>query len=116
MSTRQERVKELLKSEISDIIRRGIKDPRIGFVTITDADITRDLRHAKVYISVLGDENQKLESLQVLQRASGYIRGEFGRRAFLKIIPEISFKMDTAIEHGARIFELLQQVKSDEQK
>lgn len=114
MSTRTERVKELLRTEISDIIRREIKDPRLGFVTITDAEVTKDLRHAKVYISVMGDDKQKAETLSVLQHASGYIRGEFGRRAFMKIIPEITFKMDSAIDQGVRIFELLQQVKSDD--
>jgi ribosome-binding factor A len=113
MSTRTERVEELLKVEISDMIRRDLKDPRLGFITITDAEVTKDLRHAKVYISVLGDEKAKEESLSVLQRAAGHIRSEFGRRAHLKIIPDITFKMDTAIDTGTRIFELLQQVKHD---
>jgi ribosome-binding factor A len=116
MSTRQERVQELLKTEISDMIRRDLKDPRLGFVTITGAEVTKDMRHAKIFISVMGDQKQKEESLAVLQRASGHIRSEFGKRAFMKIIPEISFRMDTGVEHGMHIFELLQQVKSDEQK
>ena len=116
MSTRQEKVQELLKTEISDIIRREIKDPRVGFVTITDAEVTKDMRHAKVFISVLGDESQKAETLAVLQRAAGYIRSEFSRRAAMKTVPDIVFKMDVAVEHGHRIFELLQQVKSDEKK
>lgn len=116
MSTRTERVAELLKVEISDIIRRELKDPRLGFITITDVEVTKDMRHAKVYISVLGDETQKKESLAVLQTASGYIRNEFGHRAAMKIIPDISFRMDSAVEQGSRIFELLQQVKHDEQK
>jgi ribosome-binding factor A len=116
MSTRQERIRELLKVEISDIIRRHIKDPRLGFVTVTDAEITKDLRHAKVYISVLGDEKQKEESFAVLQRAAGFIRSEFGHRAVMKTIPEISFRMDAAVEHGFRIFELLQQVKREDEQ
>jgi ribosome-binding factor A len=114
MTTRQERVKELLKAEISEIIRKEIKDPRLGFITITDAEVSKDLRHAKVFVSVFGDEQAKKESLAILQSAAGYIRGEFGRRAHMKIIPELVFKIDTAVEHGARIFELLQQVKQDE--
>jgi len=114
MTTRQEKIKELLKVEISDIIRRELKDPRLGFITITDAEVSKDLRYAKVYISVLGDEKAKEESLAVLQHAAGFIRGEFGRRAFLKVIPEITFKMDTSVEHGARIFELLEQEKRHE--
>lgn len=116
MTTRQERVNELLKEEISDIVRREIKDPRIGFITITGADVTKDLRHANVYVSVLGDDQQKSESLAILQRAAGFIRGEIGRRVHIKIVPEINFKLDTAVEHGVRIFELLQQVKTDEQE
>jgi ribosome-binding factor A len=116
MTTRQERVKELLKIEISDIIRREIKDPRLGFVTITDAEVSKDMRHARVYISVYGDERQKEESLAILQKVAGYMRGEFGRRVSMKIIPEISFKLDTAVEHGARIFELLQQVKPHDEE
>jgi len=111
MTTRQEKVEELLKIEISDIMLREIKDPRLGFVTITDVEVTKDMRHAKVYISVLGDEKAKEESLGVLNRAAGFIRGEFGRRAHMKVIPEIAFKMDTAVEAGARIFELLEQEK-----
>jgi ribosome-binding factor A len=116
MTTRQERIKELLRTEISDIIHREIRDPRLGFVTVTDAEVSKDLRYARVFVSVLGDEKEKAESLAVLQNAAGYIRGEFGRRAFMKVIPEISFRLDTAVEHGARIFELLQQVKHDEQE
>ncbi|MDH7480948.1 MAG: 30S ribosome-binding factor RbfA [Armatimonadota bacterium] len=116
MPDRLERVKELLKSEISEIIRREIKDPRLGFVTITDAEVSKDLRHAKIFISVLGDEQKKQETLNVLQSAAGFIRGEFGRHARMKIIPEITFKLDTTVERGARIFELLEQVKRDEEQ
>lgn len=115
MTTRQEKVEELLKQEISDIIRRELKDPRLGFITITDAEVTKDLRHAKVYVSVMGDEQAKEQTLSILQRAAGFMRGEFGRRAHLKVIPEITFKMDTSIEQGARIFELLQQEKHHEE-
>lgn len=115
MSTRQERVQELLKVEISDIALRHIKDPRFGFVTITDVEVSKDMRHAKVFISVLGDDQQKKVSLEILQAAAGYIRGEFGRRVHMKIIPELSFRLDTAVEHGARIFELLDKVKRDEE-
>jgi ribosome-binding factor A len=116
MSTRTERINELLKTEVSEIIRREMRDPRLGFITVTDAEVTKDLRHAKIYISVMGDETQKVETLSVLQRAAGFIRTEFGRRAAMRSIPDISFRMDTAIEQGSRIFELLQQVKHDEEK
>lgn len=113
MTTRQEKVKELLKHEVSDILRKEMKDPRLGFVTVTDADVSKDLKHAKIFISVLGSEQEKAESFAILQSASSFIRGEFGRRVSMKVIPEISFRLDTAVEHGARIFELLQKVKHE---
>ena len=116
MSTRQERVKELLKIEISDIILRNMRDPRIGFVTITGADVSKDLKYARVYFSVMGDDTQKQESTQVLQKAAGFIRSEFAHRVSMKVIPQITFRMDTSVDHGSRIFELLQQVKNDEKK
>jgi len=113
-TTRQERVKELLKSEISDIIRLEIKDPRLGFVTVTDAEVSADLQHAKVFVSVLGDEAQKKDSIRVLQSAARFVRGEFAKRANMKSTPEIVFMTDTAIEHGARIFELLEKIKKED--
>ncbi|MHB1456633.1 MAG: 30S ribosome-binding factor RbfA [Armatimonadota bacterium] len=116
MTTRQERINEMLKIEVSDIIRRELKDPRLGFITITGAEVSKDLRHAKIFISVMGDENQKQETFGVLQRASGFIRSEFSKRATMKMVPAISFRMDSGVEQGARIFELLQKVKSDEPK
>lgn len=116
MTTRQERINEMLKVEISDIIRRELKDPRLGFITVTDAEITKDLRYAKVFISVMGTEAEQQNTLKILQRASGFIRGVFGHRVSMKVIPEIQFRIDTGVQHGMRIFDLLQQIKSDEQK
>lgn len=116
MTTRQERINHLLRAEISDIIRREIKDPRLGFVTVTDVDVTKDLQHANVYVSIMGDEKEKEQGLRILQKAAGFIRGEFGRQAHLKTIPEIIFKPDTAVEQGARIFEILQQVKPHDEE
>ena len=116
MTTRQEKINEFLRAEISEIIRREIKDPRLGFVTIMEVEVTKDLRHASVYVSVMGDDEQKNASLAVLRRAAGYIRGEIGRHAHLKVIPELLFKLDTATERGARIFELLQQVKPHDEE
>ena len=113
MSVRQEKVQEQLVQEISEIIRRDLSDPRLGFITLTGAEISRDLRHAKVYISVLGDEEARKQSLIALNRASGMLRGEFARRAHLRIAPELEFLYDHGIERGARIFELLHSVEDD---
>ncbi len=116
MTTRQEKVAELLKTEVSRIIQREMKDPRLGFITVTDAEVSKDLRHAKIFISVMGNDEQKDETLGILQRASSFIRSEFGRHASMKVLPEITFKLDTAVEHGARIFELLQEVRHESEK
>jgi len=114
MSTiRQEQIQNRLIAEISDMLRRELKDPRLGFITITGAEITRDLRHAKVFVSVMGDEQAQSDSLAALRSAHGLIRGEFARRAHLRVAPEILFQPDVGIARGARIFELLNQVASE---
>jgi len=113
MGVRQERVQEQLVHEISDIIHRDLRDPRLGFVTLTGAEITRDLRHAKVFVSVLGDERARQQCLKALQSATGLLRGEFARRAHLRVAPELEFHFDYGIERGQRIFELLHSVEGD---
>lgn len=113
MTTRQDKVKELLKIEVSKIIQTQIRDPRLGFVTVTDAEVSKDLRQGRIFISVLGDDEQRRDSLAILQKATGFIRREFGRRVTMKVIPEISFKIDSAVEQGSHIFELLQKVKHE---
>jgi ribosome-binding factor A len=115
MSTiRQEQVQKRLVQEISGMLHRELKDPRLGFVTITGAEITRDLRHAKVYVSVMGSDEEQHASLTALRRVTGYIRGEFARRAHLRIAPELDFRPDTGIAHGARIFELLKEIEKEQ--
>jgi ribosome-binding factor A len=114
MTTRQEKVEELLKVEISDIVQKEMRDPRLGFVTLTDVEVSPDLRHARVFVSVMGDEEQQEVSLKTLDRASGFIRGELGKRVRMRVLPEVEFRIDISIERGARIFELLQQIKGDE--
>ena len=113
MGIRQERIQEQLIQELSEMIRRDLRDPRLGFVTLTGAEITRDLRHAKVDVSVLGDPDAQLQSLKALNSASGLLRGEFARRAHLRVAPELVFQHDIGIERGQRIFELLHSVEDD---
>ena len=114
MSTiRQEQVQNLLVQEISLMLRRELKDPRLGFITVTGAEVTRDLRYAKVYVSILGSDEEKKASMAALKSASGKIRGEFGRRARLRIAPEIAFLQDEGIARGSRIFELLHQIEDE---
>jgi ribosome-binding factor A len=114
MSHRANRVGEQMKKELGDIIGRKIKDPRIGFVTVTDVEVTGDLQQAKVYISVLGDEEQRENTLKGLAKAKGFIRTEIGNRIRLRKTPEIIFEWDESIDYGNRIDTLLHQLHKDE--
>ncbi|WP_071459484.1 30S ribosome-binding factor RbfA [Bacillus massilinigeriensis] len=111
MAHRVNRVGEQMKKELGDIIGRKIKDPRIGFVTVTDVEVTGDLQQAKVFISVLGDATQKENTLKALAKAKGFIRSEIGRRIRLRKTPEITFEFDQSIDYGHRIDTLLHQVQ-----
>lgn len=113
MSHRANRVGEQMKKELSDIIGRKIKDPRIGFVTVTDVQVTGDLQQAKVYISVLGDEEQRENTLKGLAKAKGFIRTEVGQRIRLRKTPEIIFEWDESMEYGNRINTILHQLQND---
>lgn len=114
MSHRAHRVGEQMKKELSDIIGRKIKDPRIGFVTVTGVEVTGDLQQATVFISVLGDEDQKENTLKGLAKAKGFIRSEIGNRIHLRKTPEILFEWDESVAYGNRINSLLHQLHSDE--
>ena len=114
MSHRANRVGEQMKKELGDIIGRKIKDPRIGFVTVTDVEVTGDLQQAKVYISVLGGEEQRENTLKGLAKAKGFIRTEIGHRIRLRKTPEIIFEWDESIDYGNRIDTLLHQLHKDE--
>lgn len=107
---RAARVAEQMKKELGDIIARKIKDPRVGFVTVTDVRVTGDLQQAKVYITILGDEEQKQATLQGLAKANGFIRSEIGKRIRLRKTPEIMFEFDESIEYGNRIEKLLSEL------
>lgn len=114
MSHRANRVGEQMKKELGDIIGRKIKDPRIGFVTVTDVEVTGDLQQAKVFISVLGDEEQRENTLKGLAKAKGFIRTEIGNRIRLRKTPEIIFEWDESIDYGNRIDTLLHQLHKEE--
>jgi ribosome-binding factor A len=100
------RVDELLKQELAGIIR-DMKDPRVGFTTVMDVRTSPDLRHARVYVSVLGDEEDKQATVAVLHRARGYLRARLGRDVTLKYLPELHFEIDRTLEQAARIDALL---------
>ncbi|WP_335870759.1 30S ribosome-binding factor RbfA [Bacillus sp. 2205SS5-2] len=113
MSLRANRVGEQMKKELSEIIGRKIKDPRIGFVTVTDVQVSGDLQQAKVYITVLGDENQREDTLKGLTKAKGFIRSEVGNRIRLRRAPEIIFEFDESITYGNKIESILKEISTE---
>ncbi|WP_079508472.1 30S ribosome-binding factor RbfA [Mesobacillus jeotgali] len=115
MGHRVNRVGEQMKKELGDIISRKIKDPRVGFVTVTDVQVTGDLQQAKVYISVLGDEQQREDTLKGLAKAKGFIRTEIGQRIRLRKTPELIFEFDETMAYGNRINSLIHELHREEQ-
>lgn len=115
-TTRQRRVGALLKQEISLILQREVNDPRVGFATITDVEVSPDLREARVFVSVLGDRQQLEQSLIGLQHAAGYIRTLLGRRVDLRVTPTLTFALDRSLERGTRVVDLIQQLEAEERR
>lgn len=113
MSLRSNRVGEQMRKELSEIIGRKIKDPRVGFVTVTGVAVTGDLQQATVYITSLGNERERAETLKALEKASGFMRSEIGSRIRLRRTPELLFEFDTAIEYGNKIDALLRGLNED---
>ena len=110
---RPERVQEALRQEISKIVLDEIKDPRLGFITITKVELTKDLRYAKIYFSVLGEMKEKNLALKGLNSAKGYIRSLIADRIKLRFVPDIVFKIDESMEHTKEIYELLERIKKE---
>ena len=107
---RVQKLQELIKEETSQIILRELKDPRIGFVTVTDVEVTGDLREAKIYVSLMGSEKQKAASWEGLMGALGFVRREIGQRIRLRYTPEISFALDKSLDYSDHIQKLLNDV------
>ena len=105
---RMRRVNEALREVLSARIAEGLKDPRVGFVTVTSVDTSPDLRHARVYVSVLGDEVERADTLEGLGSSSGYLQAAIGRQVRMKRTPTLEFVHDSSIDHGFRIAELLE--------
>lgn len=117
MSDRLGRLAEEIKREVSSIIAKEVKDPRLGLVSITDVTVSRDLSWAKVYYSQLGDEDERRETLEGLNKAKGFIRTELAKRLRVRHTPEIIFQFDPSLEQGAKMDALLrtlQPPKEDE--
>ncbi|MEW6723692.1 MAG: 30S ribosome-binding factor RbfA [Bacillota bacterium] len=110
MTTRDRRLRSALRAELSELIRK-LKDPRIGFVSITDVEVTGDGKYARVFVSIFGDDTAKDDTLAALRRAAGHLRSELGRVMHLRITPELQFRLDESIERGARIERVLREIK-----
>lgn len=110
------RISEEMKKEVSGIIQNELKDPRLPkMVSITSLSVTKDLRFAKVYISVLGDDEEKKKAISALKSAAGFVRREVGHRMQLRYTPEMLFELDNSIEYGVHIIKLINEtVKHDE--
>lgn len=111
---RVEKVQEFIKQEVSKIILNDLKDPRIGFVTVTQVEATGDLRSAKIFVSLMGSDEQKAATWSGLQKALGFIRSEIGKRIRLRMTPDLSLHIDESLDYSAKIQELLIKIKEDE--
>lgn len=110
---RSDRVGEMIHKEISVILNRGLKDPRVGFVTLTAVDVTSDLSIAKVYYTVIGDDKSRKETAKGLEKASPYIRRQLAQQLKMRHTPSLIFKYDSSIEYGSHIDSLLKDIEDE---
>jgi ribosome-binding factor A len=116
MIHRIERVNNLIRREISELIQRQIKDPRLdAFVAVTEVDTSPDLKYAKVFVSCINGKQEEQKTLKVLNTAAGFLRTELAKNLRLRRVPELSFHWDDSIEHGDRILRLIDQVSSEQE-
>ena len=111
---RADRVAEAIKREVSILLTQGVKDPGIHFVTVTMVEMAEDLRNANIYVSILGDEETRKESLKGLERAKGFIRKQLGASLQLRYTPDIHFRLDDSLDNSLKIRNILHQIKSEE--
>jgi ribosome-binding factor A len=113
-SRRPEQVAATLRQVIADALSRDIRDPRVGFVTVTGVLVTNELSHARVMVSVAGDEADKVRALEGLQSAAGFLRSRAARALTTRTVPELHFELDQGLEHAARINELLDAIRREQ--
>lgn len=115
MFSRADKIRKAIMREVSDIIQRGIKDPRIsGIVSVTDVEVSSDYRYAKVYVSIFGDEAHKEQTMEALVDSEPRVRSEIGKRIRLRHTPEITFHIDDSFDKASRITSLLDKIKKGE--
>ena len=110
---RSQRIQELLLEEISKIVQSGLKDPRIGFTTITKVELTDNLKLAKVFVSVMGTEKEKSDTLEALNSAKGFVRNTLGKNLYLKYLPVLDFRQDDNADHVEKISRILNDIHSE---
>jgi ribosome-binding factor A len=114
MARRIERVSSLMRHEISELLQRQVKDPRLSkFIAVTEVSTTPDLRYAKVFVSCLGSEEEKKEMLKGLEAAANFLRNQLAKRLRLRRIPELSFHWDDSIERGAHLLQLIDELSTN---
>ena len=114
MTRRVQRLNNLIRQEISELLQRQVKDPRLGsFIAVAEVSISSDLRNAKIFVSHIGSEEQKEETMSALTSASGFFRSELAKRLRVRRIPELSFQWDDTIERGAHLLELIDQIAAE---
>lgn len=112
-SHRPERVAESIRQTVAAFLTENVRDPRIGFVTVTAVEVTPDLAHARVRVSVMGSEEDKAKSLEGLASAARFLRAQLGRELTLRVTPELRFELDRGLEHAQRIDRVLRDLKED---
>jgi ribosome-binding factor A len=113
---RADRVSEAIKREMSVLLIQEVKDPGIHFVTVTAVETTDNLRFAKIFVSILGDEKTRQETMEALDRAKGFLKGEIGHRLQLRYAPDIQFRLDKSLDHAMKIKGILNEIKKSEDK
>ena len=115
---RVERIAALIRREVSELLRSGIKDERIhsGLVSVTHAEVVGDLQHCRIFVSVLGSEDDRNQVLEGLKAAAPYVKGELGRRLRLRRTPEVAFQLDRGLERGTSVLELLHRLEGERQE
>jgi len=111
VTRRQKRVSELIRQEIGDLLERKVADPRLNLVTVTDVEISSDLRHARVYVSLIGSQEERQRALKSLRHAAGFFRHELASRLALRYTPDLTFYLDDSLERGERIGRLLEEIQ-----
>ncbi len=110
---RAHRIQELIHEAISKLIQSGLKDPRVGFTTVTKVEVSDNLKHAKIFVSMMGSEQEKADTLAGLKSAKGFIRNALSKNLYLKFLPELEFRQDDNADHAEKISRILHELHSE---